>query len=137
MTWHGAFLMIPINIGQFQIKYRSVAVELLVRNFPSLVKSVFGWSVGYLLVGWLLRGRMSHLTPPHYSNTQLQLSCSSVQLQIIMLSSFNYSGVTLNLVLGFWVFSHCINRSFFSSIRVELLWQSYSVEIVSGFALNF
>ena len=41
---------IAINIGQFQIKYQSVAVELSVRNLPSLVKSVFG-SVGYLLVG--------------------------------------------------------------------------------------
>ena len=32
MTWHGAFMMIPINIGQFQIKYWSVAVELSVIN---------------------------------------------------------------------------------------------------------
>ena len=62
-------MMIPINIGQFQIKYRIVAVELLVRNLPSLVKFVFGLSVGYLLVGLSLRGRMSHLTPPHYSST--------------------------------------------------------------------
>jgi len=102
MTWHEAFMTIPINIGQFQIKYRSVAVELSVKNLPSLVKFVFGWSVGYLLVGWSLRGRMSHLTPPHYSNTQLQLSCNSIQLQIIMPSSFNYSGVTLNPDLGIW-----------------------------------
>ena len=66
--------MIPINIDQFQIKYQSVVVELSVRNLLSLVKSVFGWSVGYLLVGWSLRGKMSHLTPPDYSNTQLQLN---------------------------------------------------------------
>ena len=130
MTWHGAFMMIPINIGQFQIKYRSVAVELSVRNLHSLVKSVFGWSVGYLLVGWSLRGRMSYLTPPHYSNTQLQLSSTPNHHAELLQLLWCYS------LFGFRVlaFSLCINIGSLSSIRMKLLCWSYSAKIVISFA---
>ena len=130
MAWHRAFMMIPINIGQFQIKYQSVAVELSVRNLPSLVKSVFGWSVGYLLVGWSLRGRMSHLTPPHYSSTQLQLSSTPNHHAELIQSLRCYS------LFGFRVlaFSLCINKGSLSSIRMELLCWSYSAKIVISFA---
>ena len=124
MTWHEAFMMIPINIDQFQIKYRSVAVELSVRNLPSLVKFVVGWSVGYLLVGWSLWGRMRHLTPPHHSSTQLQLSCSSVQLQIIMPSSFNYSGVTLSPDLLIWALFY------FLFVYIEVLFSILIMDIL-------
>ena len=40
------------------------------------------------------------------------------------------------LVLGFWVFSHCINRGSFSSIRMEILCWSFSAKIVR-MTLNF
>ena len=62
MTWQGAFMMIPINIGQFQIKYRSVAVELSVRNLPFLVKSIFWLRCG-LSIGWVIITREDE--PPH------------------------------------------------------------------------
>ena len=92
-------MMIPINIGQFQIKCWSVAVELSVRNLPSLVKSF--WLKCGLSIGWVIITREDDRPhPPHYSSIQLQLSCSSVQLQIIMPSSFNYFGVTLSPDLG-------------------------------------
>ena len=56
-----------------------------------------------LSIGWVIITREDEPPhPPHYSNTQLQLSCSLVQFQIIMLSSFNYSGVTLSPDLGIW-----------------------------------
>ena len=45
MTWHRAFIMIPINIGQFQIKYRSVAVQSEI--FPL-------WSNSFLVEVWVI-----------------------------------------------------------------------------------
>ena len=141
MTWHEAFMMIPINIDQFQIKYRSVAVELSVINLPSLVKFVFGWSVGYLLVGWSLRGRMSHLSPPYYSSTQLQLSSTPNQLpelHSIKEITVVCFGVTLSLDLGFWAlsfFSFCINRGAFLSLIDGEFVQVHSGEICNIFCI--
>ena len=71
-------MMIRINIGQFQIKYRSVAVGLSIRNLPSLVKFIF-WLKRRLSIGWVIITREDE--PPqhplllqHSVTTQLQLS---------------------------------------------------------------
>ena len=62
---------------------------------------------------------MPRWTPP------LTLSSSSLGLGSQLAAKPVRSGF---LVLGFWVFSHCINRSSFSSIQMELLCWSYSAK---------
>ena len=137
MIWHGAFMMIPINIGQ----YRSVAVELSVKNLPSLVKSVFGWSVGFLLVGWSLRGRMSHLTPLITPTLSYNSVAAQFNLKSSVPSSVSqefHSDVTLSLDLGFWalsVFCFCIYRGALLSLIHGAFMQVHSGEIRNIFCI--
>ena len=70
-------MMIPINIDQFQIKYRSVAIELSVRNLP--FGQIRFWLKCGLSIGWVIITREDE--PPHPPSllqylvtTQLQLS---------------------------------------------------------------
>ena len=70
-------MMIPINIDQFQIKYRSVAIELSVRNLP--FGQIRFWLKCGLSIGWVIITREDELPhPPSLLQpsvtTQLQLS---------------------------------------------------------------
>ena len=100
-------MMIPVNIGQFQFKYRSVAVELSIRNLPSLVKFVFGLKCG-LSIGWVIITREDEPPYPpsllqHSVIAQLQLSSTPNQLpefHSIKEITVVCSGVTLSPDLG-------------------------------------
>ena len=71
-------MMIPINIGQFQIKYRSVAVELSVKIF-ALFGQICFWLKCGISIGWVIITREDEPPHPpsllqHSVTTQLQLS---------------------------------------------------------------
>ena len=132
MTWHEAFMMIPINIGQFQIKYRSVVVELSVRNLPSLVKSVFWLKCG-LSIGWVIITREDEPPHPpsllqHSVTTQLQLnSTPNHHVELIqLLRCYSQSGFR---DLSPIFFPFCINRGVLHSFLHGDFRQEHSAKI--------
>ena len=94
-------------------QYRSVSDQVskcsswTINQKFALFGQIRFWLKCGLSIGWVIITREDDPPHPpsllqHSVTTQSYLSCNSVQLQIIMPSSFNYSSVTLSLDLGIW-----------------------------------